>query len=107
MKQAMHGDEARRLLLLPYETLVGDPAATLRAVYDFTGLPPFEHDLANIAFDVGEFDARLGTPGLHNVRPRVLRVERRTILPPDLWQRYEGASIWRQPDFNTQGVALG
>ena len=106
MKQAMHGDEARRLLLLPYETLVSDPIATLRAVYAFTGLPPYEHDVESVAFDAAEFDARLGTPGLHHVRPRVLRVERRTILPPDLWQRYEGDSIWRHPDFNTQRVTV-
>jgi sulfotransferase len=107
LKQAMHGAEASRLLLLPYETLVSDPRATMRAIYAFTGLPPFEHDVETIDFDVSEFDARLGTPGLHHVRARVSRVERQTILPPDLWQRYEGASIWRHPDFNTRGVALG
>ena len=56
---------------------------------------------------MSEFDARLGTPGLHHVRRKTARVERATILPPDLWARYEGASIWRNPDFNTRGVTLG
>ena len=83
-----------------------EPLATLRAIYAFTGLPPFEHDVDAVTLDVGEFDARLGTPGLHQLRPRVSLVERRTILPPDLWQRYEGTSIWRHPDFNTHGVAV-
>ena len=74
-------------------------------VYAFTGLPHVRHDFEDIRLDVSEFDARLGTPGLHHVRRAAAR--RGTILPPDLWARYEGASIWRNPDFNTRGVTLG
>ncbi len=107
LKQAMHGAEASRLLLLPYDTLVSDPRAALEAVYTFAGLPHYRHDFDDIALDVSAFDARLGTPGLHHVRPKAARVERRTILPPDLWARYEGASIWRNPEFNSRGVTLG
>ncbi len=100
MKQAMHGPQAPRMMLLPYHAQAGDPAAAMEAVYRFTGLPPFRHDFEAISFETAEFDARLGTPGLHRVRPKAARVERETILPPDLWARYEGASIWRNPDFN-------
>ena len=78
----------------------------MEAVYAFTGLPPFEHDFEAISFDATEFDARLGTPGLHHVRPQARREERETILPPDLWQRWEGASIWRNPEFNKRGVGV-
>jgi sulfotransferase len=106
MKQAMHSAEAGRILLLPYDTLVNEPAAAMAAVYAFTGLAPFKHDFENARFDVREFDARLGTPGLHDVRPKVAAVERKTILPPDLWERYERASIWRMPEFNTLGVPV-
>ena len=106
MKQAMHGAEAGRILLLPYDLLVGDPAAAMEAVYAFTGVAPFRHDFENVLFETKEFDARLGTPGLHDVRPRVGAVERKTILPPDLWERWERASIWRMPEFNTLGVPI-
>ena len=106
LKQAMHGLQSGRLLLLPYDTLVSHPAEALRAVYAFTGLPSFAHDFEAIAFDTAEFDARLGTPGLHDVRPRVAAVERKTILPPDLWERYERTSIWRMPEFNTTATPI-
>ena len=95
LKQAMYRDHARRLLLLPYDTLVSDPAAAMAAVYAFTGLPPFPHDFEAGTFDAGESDARLGTPGLHDVRRQVRAIERETILPPDLWERSEPTSIWR------------
>ena len=106
MKQAMHGMQSGRLLLLPYDTLASHPQAALDAVYAFTGLPSFTHEVENIRFDTAEFDARLGTPGLHDVRPQARREERETILPPDLWQRWEGASVWRDPAFNKHQVGV-
>jgi sulfotransferase len=106
LKQAMHSDQSGRLLLLPYDTLAADPAAAMAAVYDFTGLPHFPHDFERVSFDAGEFDARLGTPGLHDLRPRVEAIERRTILPPDLWERYERTSTWRMPEFNTAAIPI-
>ena len=54
----------------------------MEAVYAFTGVAPFRHDFENVRFDTKEFDARLGTPGLHDVRPLVAGIERKTILPP-------------------------
>lgn len=97
MKQAMHGDHTSRLLLLPYDTLVGQPQVAMEAVYRFVGLEPFRHDFENVAFDAAEFDARLGTPGLHDVRPQVRPARRRTILPPDVWERYASASLTLAP----------
>jgi sulfotransferase len=106
MKQAMHSDESDRLLLLTYETLSRDPAYAMECVYDFVGLPRFTHDFENISFDATEFDARLGTPGLHKVQRAVRAVERQTLLPPDLWRRYEGENFWRDAAFNKQGVRI-
>ena len=97
LKQAMHGEHSSRLLLLPYDTLAERPREALKAVYDFCGLSEFAHDPNNVTFDAREFDARLGTPGLHEVRPQTRRVERQTILPPDLWRHYEKFSSWRDP----------
>ncbi len=106
LKQAMHGAEGHRLLLLPYDELIRSPDSAMRAIYEFTDLPYFAHDFDHVEFDATEFDARLGTPGLHAVRPQVEVQRRRTILPPDLWQRYENMSVWRDPAFNTRGVRI-
>jgi sulfotransferase len=104
LKQAMHSAESDRLLLVSYEELTRDPAATLAAIYDFTGLPPFAHDFENVVYDANEFDARLGTPGLHSIGRRVRPPERESLLPPDLWKRYETESFWLDPAFNRRNV---
>jgi hypothetical protein len=53
--------------LLRYETLTSKPADAMTAVYDFIGEKHFSHDFNNVEFDAEEYDARLGTPGLHRV----------------------------------------
>jgi sulfotransferase len=53
-------------------------------IYDALGLPRFDDDFENVVYeDGGEFDARLGVPGLHLVRGKVKFVDRPTVLPPD------------------------
>ena len=42
-----------------------------------------------------EFDARLGTIGLHEVAPAVQVPSRRTLLPPDLFARFEADAFWQ------------
>jgi sulfotransferase len=106
LKQAMHSSQSHRLLLLPYDTLVSDPAYALHVIYEFTGLPEYGHDFEHVAFDEKEFDSRLGTPGLHTIRPRVAREDRDTILPPDLFARYQTTPPWRDPELNTRQVRI-
>src|SRR5271154_4454858 len=72
VKDAFYGQYAPgQLLLLTYESLVSDPAATLHAVYQFINEPWFEHDFENIEFNANEFDERVGMPGLHSVRRKL------------------------------------
>jgi len=104
LKQAMHSEEADRLLLVSYEELTRDPGRVLAEIYDFTGVTPFAHDFENVSYDADEFDARLGTPGLHRVARAVRPPERESVLPPDLWKRYERESFWLDPAFNRRNV---
>lgn len=59
------------------------------------GEPWFEHDFENVEYEADDFDLSLGTRGLHSVRRRVEWVERRTMLPPDLLDRFRNDMFWR------------
>jgi sulfotransferase len=107
LKEGFFSGQSRRLLLLTYETLASDPARAIKAVYDFLGEPAFAHQFDTIApMEIGEFDQRLGMPGLHALRPRVAYQPRTTILPPDLFRRVEKDSFWQDKSALECGVAI-
>jgi len=106
LKEAFHGEHADRLLLVQYETLVSDPRRALQAIYDFLGEPAFAHDVDHVHYDAEAFDAKAGTPGLHAVRPRVEAKPRPSILPPDLFRRFENDAFWRDPQLNPRSVRI-
>ncbi|ALN83107.1 sulfotransferase domain protein [Lysobacter antibioticus] len=106
LKEAFYGAYAQHLMLLQYETLVRDPVRALAAVYDFIGEPAFRHDFDNVHFDAEEFDARAGMPGLHAVGRKVAASERATVLPHDLFRRFENESFWLNERANVHGVKV-
>lgn len=106
LKEAFYGEHAHRLLLLQYETLVNEPARAMAEIYDFIGEPLFRHDFDNVRFDAEEFDARSGMPGLHAVGRKVLAPERTTVLPPDIFRRYESQAFWLIPQANIRAVRV-
>jgi len=106
LKEAFYGEDADRLMLVQYETLVSDPSRVMGAIYGFLGEPAFDHDFEHVSYDAEAFDQRAGTPGLHMVRSRVKAVERATILPPDLFRRFENDAFWRDPQAKVRGVRV-
>lgn len=96
LREAVFGEHADRLLLVRYESLTANPMGTLAAIYGFIGEEFFPHDPQHIepTWDMVEFDMRLGTPGLHEVGRAVRAAPRATILPPDLFARYERDAFW-------------
>jgi sulfotransferase len=99
LREAIYGRHSDRLLLVRYESLTNNPIGTLAAIYDYIGEPHFAHDPTHIepCYDMIEFDARLGTPGLHDVRGAVQARVRNTVLPPDLFARYDRDAFWEDP----------
>jgi sulfotransferase len=107
VKDAFYGQYAPgHLLLLTYESLVRNPSAAMRAVYQFIGEPWFEHDFDNIAYNADEFDARIGMPGMHTVRPKVEPIERVPILPREIFGRFANEAFWMDPKNNISKVPV-
>ena len=95
LKEAYYGEQAASLLVIEYELFAQAPAKVLRLVYDFIGETLFPHDFENVHYDAPAFDEALGLAGLHRVRPVIKLLDRRTILPPDLYEKYSALSFWR------------
>jgi sulfotransferase len=99
LREAVYGEHGDRLLLVRYETMTANPLGTLAAIYGVIGEPLFTHNAERIEpdYEAMEFDARLGAPGLHAVGSAVRATSRQTILPPDLFARFEADAFWQDP----------
>lgn len=106
LREAFWGEHSDRLILVGYEALVKRPAETLRQIYEFIGEPLFQHDFDNVEYEANEFDLALGTPDLHTVRRRVEWIDRATVLPPELFNRFVNDAFWTVPELNTHNVPV-
>ncbi len=99
LMEAIFDERRDRLMLVRYETLTLDPMKALKAIYDFIGEPVFDHDPEHVEqdYDALAFDARIGAPGLHKVGAKVRAIQRETILPTEIFAKYENA-FWNGPD---------
>ena len=106
LKDGFFGEQAPSMVLLEYDALVDDPGRALRAIYDFIGEPWFEHDFDNVEYDADDFDLALGAPGLHTIRRKVEFIARETVLPPQLFRRFDDDMFWRHRGANRHNVRI-
>jgi sulfotransferase len=95
LKEAYYGEYSDRLLLIDYDILTRHPQRTLELIYQFIDEPAFEHNFINVEYDESEFDHQLGVRGLHTVKKQVEFKTRRSILPPDLFVKYQEMDFWQ------------
>lgn len=106
LREAWFGPFAGKLIVVRYESLATNPSATIDALYDALGEARFAHSFEKLAHDEPEYDAKLGMPGLHAVRDRVAMIPRRSLLPPELFKQYGGATFWGEGHPNPGGVLV-
>jgi sulfotransferase len=104
LREAFYGEHASSLLLIDYELLTRAPGKVLPLVYDFLGEPQFAHDFENVEYDAEEFDQQLGAPGLHKVRAQVAFTPRPTVIPPDLFEKFNQMSFWNDTSGSAANV---
>lgn len=95
LKEAYYGEFSERLLLVDYDLLTQHPARTMELIYRFIDEPLFAHDFNNVDYAENEFDQNLGVKGLHRVKKKVEFKSRRSILPPDLFVKYQEMDFWQ------------
>ena len=95
LKEAYYGEQSESLLIVDYELLARAPEKVLPLIYQFIDELWYEgHDFNNVEYTASEFDEALGVKGLHTVRRKVSFEPRKTILPPDLFKKFEAMDFW-------------
>ncbi len=106
LREGFFGEDAARLILIEYQALTRAPQETLQHLYTMLDEPQFAHDFENVEYQANDFDLALGSRGPHTVRRRVEWVERQSVLPPALFERFAGDMFWRVPEANIRGVPM-
>ena len=106
LKEGFYGEQANRLILVEYQALTRAPGETMRLLYDQLGEPHFAHDFEYVEYEADAFDLSLGTPGLHQVRRKVEWTERESVLPPELFNRFQNDAFWRVAENNLHDVPV-
>lgn len=106
LREAWFGDNAKRLIIVPYDHLVKHPKRTLDRLYVELDEPAFTHDFDNVVYDEPDYDSHIGMPGLHSVRKKVEYRERKSCIPPDIFGKYAATQFWENPELNVRGVLI-
>jgi sulfotransferase len=104
LREAYYGRYSSSLLLVDYELLARFPQKCMQLVYDFLGMEHFLYDPENVVFDGSDFDSHMGIPDMHEVRSRISFQERPTVLPPDIFEKYEKMHFWTSPEGTAASV---
>jgi sulfotransferase len=95
VKQAITSEHNDSVFILEYDKLAQVPELMLKALYNFIEEPYFEHDFNDVEASYDEFDEDVQLPGLHTTRKKVEFIERKTIIPPDIWERVKNMEVWK------------
>lgn len=107
LKEAYYGEYSDKLLLVDYDLLCQHPARSMELIYQFLDETPFKHDFEQVDYEESEFDQKLGVKGLHTVRKKVDFKQRRSILPPDLFVKYQDMDFWQDQTGTAANIIAG
>jgi sulfotransferase len=92
LSEAYYGADAGAMVLVDYDILAARPRECIDLIYSFIGERPYSHDFEAVAVE----DEENGS-GERAARGKVEFRPRQTILPPDLFQRFDQLIFWRNP----------
>lgn len=88
------------ILLVEYKSLCKTPEKTMREIYNFIDKPYFDHDFDNVEYENETFDRSLNMKDLHTVKRKVEWIERKTILPDYLVEKFLKKDFWKKTGLN-------
>lgn len=94
LKEAYYSADSDMMLLVDYDLLASRPGEVLPLIYQFIGEEPFDHDFENVEYEAEDFDMLMLAKDLHTVKGKVELKPRQTILPPDLFKRFQDLIFW-------------
>jgi sulfotransferase len=106
LKEAFYSKNSHQVLLINYDLFAQKPEQTMALIYQFIEEGIFDHDYENVEYEAAEFNEKIKTKGLHNIRNKAEFQPRQTILPPDLFERFNNLSFWAEPSYSKASLIV-
>jgi sulfotransferase len=89
--------EPEHFYILEYDNLISNTSQTIDEIYEFLEIQSFDHNLDNIINTVKENDDVYGLPGMHDVRPQILKksIDPEKVLSKNIIEKYSNLEFWR------------
>lgn len=98
VKDAISRGYKDKLLFVEFDELTSDPVNTMKKVYSYLDLKPFDHNFSNVEQYTKEDDENVHKiSGLHDIRSKVEPIPHccYEILGKNLSEKYKNLEIWR------------
>jgi sulfotransferase len=97
IKDALERGWGKNMFFVEFEDLTNDPKKTMFDIYNFLGLPQFNHDFDNVEQYTHEDDSVHGFQGLHTIRSKVepVRDDSVEILGDQFVEEFINTEFWR------------
>jgi sulfotransferase len=98
MLEAFRKGWDRYILLVEYDDLVSNPQNEMNRIYDFIGLPRYNHNFESVETKFEEKDIVYGLKDMHKVRTRVERIyrDKSKYLSSHIINKYNRMEFWRK-----------
>ena len=108
MLEAFRKGWDRYILLVEYDDLVSNPQNEMNRIYDFIGLPRYNHNFESVETKFEEKDVVYGLKDMHKVRTRVERIcrDKSKYLSSHIINKYNRMEFWRKstPTYKVFGL---
>ena len=104
-REGYYGDFSNKLIIVDYDKIVHNPEYVMQRLYEYLGEENFQHDFNNLQFNLDAHDVKYAIRGLHTVRKKLEAFDRKTILPPDVFDKYKDTEFWKV-DRNTDAILI-
>jgi sulfotransferase len=95
LKTLWYSEFRDNIILVNYDDLAKNPKETIDKIYSLTNIEKYQHNFNNVSTAYQNYDSSLNFPGLHTTKAKVCYTDRRSVLPDEIWNKYNGMEFWK------------
>lgn len=98
-QSSVHSQYTNNILYIEYDYMVKNIDATMKKIYEFLGEDFYQHNFNDVEMRMDEYDLNYKFPDLHYIRKKVEYIDRKPIIPIEVWERFQNYNFWKKSEY--------